>query len=498
MAWRMLIVADPSFMAFDLGAGSGRALLGRLEDGRLRLRDVARFPNGMLSIHGSLYWNVYRLFEEMKNSLKACSLEGNPDPVSLGVDTWGVDFSLLDRNGRILGLPFAYRDARTEGAMEGFFERMPKGQVYALTGNQFLRFNSLFQLFAMERDVSPQLDIAADLLFMPDLFNYLLTGEKKTEFTYATTSQLFNPRKNGWEKALFDALRIPMGLMQDIVPPGTVIGDLCESVRMESGVGRLRVVAGATHDTGSAVAAVPAEGEDWAYISSGTWSLAGIETTEPIIDENALKLNFTNEGGVEGRFRFLRNVMGLWLVQECRRAWENERAFDYEALTGMAASAEPFLAFIDPDQEIFMNPPDMPETVRRVCRDSNQPSPETPAQIVRIILESLALKYRLVFDRLREISPKPIRRIHVIGGGVKNRLLCQFTANATGLPVIAGPVEATAAGNLMMQALALGYVGSLDEIRRVIRRSFDLEAYEPQETGAWEDAYGRFLEIVES
>jgi rhamnulokinase len=485
----------PCFLAFDIGADSGRAILGWLDKRRLKIKELNRFANGMVFILGHWHWNIYRIFEEVKKGMKLCASHADARPQSIAFDTWGVDFALLARDGSFLGLPYAYRDAGTEGAMEEFFKKVPRHHVYELTGIQFLQFNSLFQLFSMKRDNSPLLEMASDLLFMPDTFNYLFTKEKKTEFTYATTSQLYNPRKKGWDDELFACLGVSKSIMQKIVLPGTVIGRLDKSISQETGIGDIPVIAVASHDTGSAVGAVPAEGEDWAYISSGTWSLMGVETKEPVINEQALELNFTNEGGVGGTFRFLKNITGFWLLQECRRAWAKERLLSYDELTEMAASASPFKSLIEPDWCGFLNPPDMPEAIRQFCHKTKQKAPNSSAEFVRCILESLALKYRLTLDQLRKVYPHPIRRIHVIGGGAKNRLLNQFTANATGLPVIAGPVEATAIGNIMVQALALGYFSSHSEMRKVIGQSFELERYEAQQSKEWNSAYERFKEF---
>ncbi len=486
------------FLAFDLGASSGRGMLGDLRDGRLRMREICRFPNGTISVQGRLHWNLFALFERIKEGLRLCAQENGGPPLSVGIDTWGVDFGLLAQDGGILGLPYGYRDRRTEGAMESFFAKLPRERVYELTGIQFLPFNTLFQLEAMVRDKSPLLDIATGLLFIPDLLTYLLTGIKKTEFTFATTSQLFNPIKNNWEDEIFAALGLPTEMMQDVVSPGDRVGETTSEIAEEVRLERVPVVAVATHDTGSAVAAVPAEGADWAYISSGTWSLMGVETKNPIINGESLQLNFTNEGGVEGTFRFLKNIAGLWLLEECRRSWANERECGYEELMDSAQSAAPFKAFIDPDREEFLNPPDMPEAIRRVCSGAGQKAPESAGEFVRCILESLALKYRLVLDQLRRAYPHPINRIHVIGGGAQNRMLCRFTANAAGLPVIAGPAEATAVGNIMVQALAAGFIANLADMRGVIRRSFELTVFEPRQTAEWDAAYDRFRNLIDA
>ncbi|GAB4343962.1 MAG: rhamnulokinase family protein [Candidatus Abyssubacteria bacterium] len=483
-----------AFLAFDLGASGGRGILGELHGGKLSLREVSRFPNGMLSVRGHLHWNIFNLFERIKEGIHICARERVPD--SVGIDTWGVDFGLLARDGCILGLPFAYRDSRTDGAMESFFKKVPQKRVYELTGIQFLPLNTLFQLESMVRDTSPLLELATDLLFIPDLLNYLLSGAKKTEFTFASTSQLYNPIKGGWENELLAALGLPLSLMQEIVPPGSVIGAISHDVSQEIGIPELPVIAVATHDTGSAVAAAPAEGDDWAYISSGTWSLMGIETKAPIITSESMRLNFTNEGGVGRTFRFLKNIAGLWLLQECRRAWDQDKSLSYDDLLESAQTARPFSALIDPDWPEFLNPPDMPEAIRAACKRTAQEPPASRGEFVRCILESLALKYRFVLDQLRRISPLPINRIHVIGGGARNRLLCQFTADATGIPIFAGPVEATAIGNIMVQALSYGRVSSLAEMRDVIRRSFDVVTYLPDQTTQWNRAYERFYDVL--
>jgi rhamnulokinase len=483
------------FLAFDLGAESGRAVLGSLDGKRLTLRELSRFSNGALEIHGHLHWNIYRLYEEIKRGLALCASQCAEMPESIGIDTWGVDFALLDDDGAILGLPYAYRDPMTQGAPEQFYELFPREQVYQLTGIQTLPFNTLFQLFALVRDQKSVLENAGELLFMPDIFNYLLTGEKSTEFTFATTSQLFNPVRREWVEELFLTLGLDREMMQDVVPPGTVLGNLRKAVSEETGLPALPVVATASHDTAAAVAAVPAEGRDFAYISSGTWSLLGVETAEPVVTDLAMSLNFTNEGGVGFTNRLLKNIMGLWLVQECRRAWAKDRDYSYAELTDAASSAPPFGALIDPDWPGFLNPPDMPEAIAQFCRLTGQKPPTSHGGIIRTALEGLALKYRLVLEQLGRLCSHPIRRLHIIGGGSQNRLLCRFTADAAGLPVLAGPVEATAAGNLLVQALALGRVSGLDEIREIVRCSFAPQKYEPEDQEPWNRAYERFREI---
>jgi len=489
-----MAAAARTFLAFDLGAESGRAVLGALAQGRLRLREVRRFQNEMVSLGEGLHWDAARLFEECQVALRQCAAQ-EESPASVAVDTWGVDFGLLDEEGRLLEQPRSYRDLRNAGAREEFFRRVPRERVYELTGIQFLPFNSLFQLQAMVRDGAPALPRARDLLFMPDLISYFLSGEKRTEFTFATTSQLYNPVTGEWEEELFSALGLSRDLMQEIVPPGTVLGMLGPKVCRETGLAPVPVVATASHDTASAVAAAPGEGGEWAYISSGTWSLMGIESDRPILTARARELNLTNEGGVGGTFRVLKNIMGLWLLQQCRKAWAAERTCSYEELVQMAEAAPAFGPLIDPDREEFLNPPDMPEAMRRRCRETGERVPETRGEFARCVLESLALKYRLVLDQLREVHPHPINRIHIIGGGTRNELLCQLAADATGLPVMAGPVEATAAGNVLVQALGLGCLASVAEVREVVRRSFPLKRYQPRKEARWEAAYRRFREL---
>lgn len=485
------------YIGIDLGASSGRTVLGTLENGILDIKELNRFHNGAVNLNGSLHWNVVELFEQMKKGLDVCAREITTSPDSMAVDTWGVDYGLLAEDGSLAGLPYAYRDSRTNDAMEQFFARIPRERVYSLTGNQFMQFNTLFQLFAMVRDNSPLVKVVSDVLFMPDLFNYLFTGVKKSEFTISTTSQIYNPLKQDWDAELLDALGLPKSIMQEIVQPGTVIGNLSEAVCQEIRIDPVPVIATASHDTGSAVAAVPAGNDDnWAYISSGTWSLMGVESADPIINDKTLEFNFTNEGGIEGTFRFLKNVAGLWLVQECRRIWAKEKEYSFGALIEMAAEAAPFQAVIDPDHQDFLAPVDMPDAIRNYVKQTGQKIGDKPGDIIRVALESLALKYRFVLDQLKQVYPRNIDRIHIIGGGTQNKLLCQFTADATGLPVIAGPVEATAIGNILTQALGLGHVTSHSEIRDIIRKSFLLENYTPQNTEQWDKAYERFREIL--
>ncbi len=486
------------FLAFDLGAESGRTVLGTLLDAKIVTRELTRFPNSPTRLAGHLHWNLLSLFEDIKAGLSACAAEVGVVPESVAVDTWGVDFGLLAKDGSVLGFPYAYRDDRTRGVMEEYFKRTPREKVYERTGIQFLPFNSLFQLFAMVRQRSPLLDCARDLLFMPDLFTYLLSGEKANELTIASTSQLLDMRGRVWSTEIMAALGVPMGILQRVEAPGTVLGKLVPSVAEEVGLPEVKVIATASHDTAAAIAAIPAAGENWAYISSGTWSLMGVETAEPIITPEALLANFTNEGGVAETIRFLKNIAGLWLLQQCRKEWAREADLSYVALAGLAAGAQPFRSLVDPDWPEFLNPPSMPDAIRQFCLVSGQPAPAAPADFTRCILESLALKYRLTLDQLRRLTNRRIEMIHVIGGGSQNELLCQLTADATGLPVVAGPAEATATGNIMVQALGLGYVRSLAEIRSVVRRSVELKMYTPRAREDWGGALRRFQQLIEA
>lgn len=488
-------MTKPTFLAFDLGAESGRAMLGTIENQKLSLQEVHRFPNGPIRVLGHLHWDIYRLLEELKTGLRK-SLALAPGPiVSVGIDTWGVDFALLGPDGSLLGLPFAYRDSQTDGMVEEFLQSVPKEMVYQRTGIQFQQFNSLIQLFALRRRRYPALEWAAGLLFMPDALTYLLTGVAKSEFSIATTSQIYNPTIGDWDNDQLFAVGLKKSLMQEIVRPGTKVGSLTHEVAAEISAPTLPVIAVATHDTGSAVAAVPAEGTDWAYISSGTWSLMGIEIPVPVLTLDAMRANFTNEGGVDGTFRFLRNIAGLWLLQECRREWLAEREFSYDELMVLASSAPPFRSLVDTDWQGFYRPSDMPEAIREFCRNTGQPTPETQGQFARCVLESLSLKYRSTIEALRKAARATIRTIHIIGGGSRNKLLCQFTANATGLPVIAGPAEATAIGNIMVQARASGFAESFADMRTIVRRSFGLERYLPEQISQWEQAYSRFISL---
>jgi rhamnulokinase len=486
---------EHTYVAIDLGAESGRSILGTLRDGKLSVAELHRFPNEIKHISGHLRWDAEGLLANIKEGLRGAA-RSTIRPESVAVDTWGVDFGFLRSDGTLLESPCSYRDSRTNGMMERFFTLVPRQRVYELTGIQFMQLNSLFQLYAAVLENPALFRQTAHVLFMPDIFNYLLTGEKKSEFTIATTSQMFNPKLMDWDPQLLGALGVPRSAMQEIIRPGTLLGPLKPSIAAETGLNGVSVIAVASHDTGSAIAAIPAEGEDWAYISSGTWSLMGVEIGTPIITDSALEANFTNEGGVEGTFRFLKNIMGLWPLQQCRKEWSSTTQYTYDGLMKLGADARAFRSFIDPDDGAFFNPPSMQVAIQEYCRKTGQAIPEDVAEIVRCILESLALKYRTTFEQLRRLTGRKLSRVHIIGGGSQNQLLCQYASNAMGIPVIAGPVEATAIGNIMMQAHAMGHVGSLAEIRAVVGHSFQPVRYEPIDQAAWHAAYERFQHIT--
>jgi rhamnulokinase len=500
-----------NFLALDLGAESGRAMLGQFDGQRLQLAEAHRFANGPVCLPSDgtgyrLHWDVLRLWSEIKCGIALAAQQREGELASVGLDTWGVDFGLLDRSGALLGNPYHYRDSRTDGMVEEAFRRAGREEIFQRTGIQFMQLNSLYQLLSMVVGESPLLEIAEMFLTMPDLFNYWLTGRKVCEFSIATTTQCYDPRlsppsgggvRGGWAKSMLESLSIPTHIFPEIVPPGTILSDLLPQVAEEVGT-RVPVIAPACHDTGSAVATVPAEGADFAYISSGTWSLMGAELAEPVINADSLAYNFTNEGGVGGTFRFLKNIMGLWLVQESRRTWAGQgKSLSYDELTQMAAEAEPLRAIVDPDDGDFLKPGDMPARIRAFCKRTGQPVPESKGAIVRCALESLALKYRWTLERLEEMLERRLEPIHIIGGGTQNRLLNQLAADATGRHVMTGPIEATAIGNVLVQMMALGHIGSLAEGRQIVCASFDVETYEPQGGEEWEEAYGRFVELLE-
>ena len=483
------------FLAFDLGASSGRAILGKLYNGKLELMEIHRFKNQMTRIHGNYYWNIYSLFEELKNGLKKCVTEYGIQPDSIGIDTWGVDYSLVSSSGQLVGLPFAYRDHRTDNIMEKFFRELSKNETYLLSGIQFMQFNTLFQLYASKQEKHSRLSIAESLLFTPDTLNYLFTGVKKNEYTIASTSQLLRPGKPEWEPKLFRAAGIPEMLVEEIVDPGTVIGNILPEIQEDTGSKEIPCIAVASHDTASAIASVPAGEGNWAYLSSGTWSLLGIESNEPLVSEKTMEMNFTNEGGVEGTTRFLKNIMGMWLIQECKRIWDEEKEMEWKEIVDLSNEAEPFKCLINPDDSGFLNPGNMPKAIQEYCRNTNQPVPESKGEIARCIYDSLVLKYKFTLSQIESVTGKRIEKLHIIGGGANNTIMNQLTADAIGIPVYAGPTEATAIGNLLMQAKALGMVDNINDIREIIKNSFGVNEYLPSPELNWEAAYEKFKKL---
>jgi len=487
-----------NYLAIDLGAESGRTILGSLSDGKLTLSETHRFVNGPVRINDGVHWDVLRLWSDIKTGIGISSTKFNNEIESLGLDTWGVDFALLDKNNSLLSNPYHYRDVRTDGMLDEAFKAVPRAEIFSNTGIQFMQINTLYQLLAMVRKKDPLLDVAQTFLTIPDLFNFWLTGELTNEFTNATTTQCFNPVTREWAVPMMQRLNIPTHLFRPVSEPGTVLGELApQDIRLSASKSVL-VVLPACHDTGSAVVAVPAKNEDFAWLSSGTWSVMGAEVHEPCLNEKALEYNFTNEGGVFGTWRLSKNIMGLWLVQECRREWMRQgEELSFDALTQAAAESEAFLAVIDPDFDEFLHPGDMPSRIQKFCQDTDQRVPQTKGQIIRVALESIALKYRFVLGRLEELSGKHLDPLHIIGGGTQNRLLNQFTANATKRTVITGPVEATAIGNVLMQAIGLKHLGSLEDARTIVRNSFEVEEYHPKDREGWDEAFQRMLNLLE-
>ncbi len=490
-----------NFLALDLGAESGRGILAQFDGERIALSEVHRFSNGPVYLPDGMHWDALRLWTEIKESIALLAREHGGDLAGIGLDTWGVDFSLLDRDGGLVSNPYHYRDVRTEGMLEEAFHRVPREEIFEQTGIQFMTINGLYQLLSMVVNRSPVLDIAETFLTMPDLFNYWLTGRKVCEFSIATTTQCYDPRRADWARPMLDELGIPTHIFPQIVQPGTILDDLLPSVAEEVGLrpkGGVPVIAPACHDTGSAVAAVPAESPGFAWISSGTWSIMGAEVTDPVINQNSLAFNFTNEGGVCGTFRLSKNIMGLWLIQECRRTWARQgQEYSYDELTQMAAQAAPFQAIIEPDYSGFLRPGDMPARIQDFCRMTNQTVPQGKGDIIRCALEGIAFKYRWVLERVEELLEHRLEPLHIVGGGTQNHLLSQLTADAIGRQVVTGPIEATATGNIIMQAMALGHLASLEEGRQVVRDSFEVISFEPTGDSGWDDAYPRFLSVLE-
>jgi len=492
-------MAQQVYLGVDLGAESGRVIAGLWDGKQMLLEEMHRFPNGGITINDTLRWNTLGLWGEIQNGLTAAAKKFGKSVVSVGVDTWGVDFALLSKSGELLGLPYHYRDARTRGMLQKVFAHVPREEIFAATGLQFMEINTLYQLLALQKS-SPELLAAAEtLLMMPDFLNFCLSGARVSEFTIATTSQCVNPKKRAWATDLLQKLGLPTKIFPDIVPPGTRIGQLRPALGERTGLGPIAVVAPAAHDTGSAVAGVPTKNTgkpNWAYLSSGTWSLLGVEVQDAQLSPRALELNVTNEGGIDGTYRLLKNIMGLWLVQGCRRSFiEKGKEYSYEQLAQMASEAPAFRSFVNPDDDRFLNPTDMPKAIQDFCRETGQAIPETEGQLVRCVYESLALTYAKVLDGMEELTGTKIEVVHIVGGGSRNKVLTSFAANACGRPVVSGPVEATVFGNLLVQARSHGEIHSLADIRAAVRESSEVVQFDPDSSAAWKDARGRFGEL---
>ena len=490
-----------TWLAVDIGASSGRVLAGQFDGTRIELSEVHRFENGPIHVQDRMYWDLLDLWKNVQAGLRKAAEQFGDSVATIGVDTWGVDYGLLGPGDELLGNPRHYRDPRTDGVMERTFDVVSRSDIFSSTGLQFMPINSLYQMVAMTGQNPKLLDQAEDFLMIPDLFNWLLTGKKTNEFSNATTTQMFNPQTRTWARDLLSALNIPDRIFGDTTDPGTNLGTLQRSVAEATGLANAQVILPGTHDTASAVLAVPAQGTpsktpDWCYISSGTWSLMGVEIPEPIINEKCLELNFTNEGGVGGTVRLLKNIAGLWLIQECRRVWALQgRAYSWDRMIQLASEASPLVSLINPDAPVFTAPKDMPAAIRDFCVQSGQPAPESDGAIVRCALESLAMRYRQVLGWLEELTGGSISTIHIVGGGTQNERLSQMAADACNRQVISGPVEATAIGNAMMQAISIGAVESIQAARQIIADSFAVKSYTPTSADAWDEAYARFEKL---
>lgn len=482
-------------LAFDFGASSGRAMIGAFDGDKIELTEIHRFSNDPVIVGDTMYWDTLRLFHEIKQGILKAKHAGGFD--SLAIDTWGVDFGLIDEFGKLVENPIHYRDARTEGMVEEAFELIARDDFYEETGIQFMELNTVFQLLSLIKERPHILERADKLLLTPDLFNYFLTGKMKSEYSIASTTQLLNAKERKWSKKVIDALGIPERLFTEIVPTGTVIGKLSDQICKELDVEPVDVIAVASHDTQSALLSVPTQEDDFIFISSGTWSLFGTETEEPIINETSYKYNFTNEGGYEYKTSFLKNIIGLWLIQESRRQWIREgQEYGFGELEDMAREAKPFKCFIDPDAPEFVPAGNIPERIQEYCKRTNQEVPVTKGEIVRCINESLALKYRYTYEQIKECTNKDYNAIHMVGGGIQSKLLCQFTADSCNRKVIAGPVEATVMGNIALQLMVSGDIKDLKHAREVIAKSPDIVTYESNYNDQWEEAYTRYLKML--
>lgn len=484
-------------LAFDYGASSGRAILGSFDGERVTLKEIHRFSNDPVMVGESLHWDILRLYHEMKQGILKGYKETDGNIDSIGIDTWGVDFGLLDKNDVLLGNPFHYRDSRTDGMIEEALKTVSRERIYTDTGIAFQKFNTLYQLLEMVKNKSTLLENADTLLFIPDLLTFFLTGNKTCEFTIASTAQMLLAGRGTWAYDLLNELGIPVQILPEIIDPCTKVGTLRQAVQEELGVKDIPVIKVASHDTASAVISAPLENSDDAYISSGTWSLLGTEREKPVINDKTLKLNYTNEGGINRTVRLLSNIMGLWVYQECRRAWRKQGTeISYDEMDALADAAKPFQSFIDVDYDTFYSPGNMPEKVVDYCKKTGQHVPSDKGSIIRTVMESLAMKYRSTVEGLEEITGSKVPVLHIVGGGCKNTMLSQYTANVLNRPVTAGPVEATAIGNIMSQLIALKEVTDLHQAREIVKRSFPTEEYKPNNVDAWGEAYLKYKEIV--
>lgn len=489
-------MGERRYLAFDLGAESGRAVVGTLVDGRLSLEEIHRFPNEPVEVCDTWHWDVLALYHHVLKGMRESVRRFGERVEGIGLDTWALDFGLLARDGKLLQNPVCYRDRRTEGMVEAVLAKMTARELYERTGIAILPIHTLYQLLSLRLSRSPLLEVATRFLMMPDLLAYFLTGEPRCERTNAITTQLYDPRTGQWSREMFETFDLPLAIMPELVDPGTILGTLREAVKRTTGLNQAVVIAVCNHDTGSAVAAVPGQGEDWAFLSSGTWSVLGTLADEVVTSAEAFAARVCNELTLDSFF-LARNIMGLWLLQQARAAWQREgQAYAYEELVRLAEQAPDADTVIYPDDLGFLAPPDMPQAIRDYCLRTGQSPPDGPAAMTRCILESLALSYREGLERLASIRGRPFQALHIVGGGSRNGLLCQFTADATGLPVLAGPVEATVAGNVLVQAVARGELSSPEEVREVVRRSFDLVEYTPRPSEAWEARYEQYRELA--
>lgn len=483
------------YIACDLGAESGRVILGTLEGDKLSLDEIHRFPNHAVRVAGTMRWNILGIFEQLKVGLHKIAQQGI-QPAGVSVDSWGVDYVWMGDGQPMLTLPHHYRDPRTNSTYESALKTIGRETIFGETGIQFMPLNTMYQLLADVKQSPKVLELATRFLNIADYLNYLFSGVAKSEESLASTTQMYNPATGDWSAKLIEACGLRREAFPEIVASGTNLGPLSPGIQDETGLTEAQVIASCSHDTGAAVAAVPAEGDDWAYLSSGTWSLIGVELPQPLINDTAREENFTNEVGYGGSIRFLKNIIGLWLLQESRRAWQREgQTLDYAELTELAANSEPFRSIINPNDPRFLQPEHMPTAIASYCQQTGQPAPETPGQFTRCILESLALMYGQMLATLESLTGRQIRRLHIVGGGSQSKLLNQFAADATGRTVLAGPVEATAIGNVLIQAIALGQLDDLSSLRQVVRNSFGIETYEPTGQDSWGEAQERFASL---